>query len=117
MTIFSQPRWLAMCVLSVVACAGALPLPSMAGEWPQILGPSRNGIAADDEKLADRWPQSGPKVVWRRKAGSGYAGVAVSGGRVVLFHRLEDEEVAECLDAATGKPLWKASFPTTFRSE
>jgi outer membrane protein assembly factor BamB len=90
---------------------------SPAGEWPQILGPNRNGIAADDEKLADRWPDGGPKVLWQHEAGDGFAGVAVAGGKAVLFHRVEDQEVAQCLDAATGKPLWKASFATAFRSE
>src|SRR5205814_8011042 len=28
--------------------------------------------------------------------------------------RLEDEEIADCLEAATGKRLWKASFPTAY---
>jgi outer membrane protein assembly factor BamB len=48
--------------------------------------------------------------------GSGFAGVAVSAGKAVLFHRLDDEEVVECLDAASGRRLWKAAFPTTYRS-
>jgi outer membrane protein assembly factor BamB len=87
-----------------------------AGEWPQILGPNRSGIAVD-EKLADRWPEGGPKVLWSREAGSGFAGAAVAGGKTVLFHRVEDEEIAEGMDAATGKVLWKAVFPTRFRSE
>src|SRR5437868_5621566 len=114
MTFASRPTWLATCVM-VVAWGCALPLPLSAGEWPQILGPSRNGIAAADEKLAERWPDGGPKVTWRRgELGSGFAGVAVAGGKVMLFHRLEDEEIAECLEAATGKRLWKASFPTTY---
>ncbi|NBP89327.1 MAG: hypothetical protein EBU59_12695, partial [Planctomycetia bacterium] len=31
-----------------------------AGDWPQVLGPVRTGIAAADERLADRWPDAGP---------------------------------------------------------
>ncbi len=53
------------------------------GDWPQLLGPQRNGIAAVDERLADRWPDAGPPVVWQRPVGSGYAGVAVATGRVL----------------------------------
>ena len=45
-------------------------------------------------------PAAGPKLVWQRSVGSGYAGVAVAGGRVVLFHRVGDEAIAEALDAA-----------------
>ncbi len=37
---------------------------ALAGDWPQILGPDRSGVAAADEKLADSWPPEGPKVVW-----------------------------------------------------
>jgi outer membrane protein assembly factor BamB len=101
----------------LLGLAGPLGGASHAGNWPQILGPHRNGVAADDEKLADRWPDSGPKVLWEREAGNGFAGVAVAEGKAVLFHRVGDEEVVACFDAAGGKPAWKASFATAFRSE
>jgi len=87
------------------------------GDWPQILGPERNGVAAADERLASRWPAAGPPVVWERAVGNGYAGVAVRGERVVLFHRVENEEIVEALDAATGRTVWKDAGPTTFRPQ
>ena len=87
-----------------------------AADWPQVLGPQRNGIADASERIASRW--KGPvKAAWSRPVGSGFAGVAVSKGRAVLFHREGDEEVIECLDALTGKPLWKSSHPTTFQPQ
>lgn len=86
----------------------------LAGDWPQILGPNRDGRATADEKLADSWPKSGPPVVWQRDVGDGFAGVAVSGGTLVVFHRVEDEEVAEALDAKTGEPQWKSGSATRF---
>jgi outer membrane protein assembly factor BamB len=90
-------------------------IPSLqAGDWPQILGPHRNGIAADDEKLADRWPAGGLPVLWERPVGSGYAGIAVADGLAVLFHREREEEITEALDAATGETKWKGGHPTTF---
>lgn len=82
---------------------------AFAGEWPQILGPHRTGIA-DNEKIADKWPGGGPKTLWSRRVGEGYAGVAVAGGKVVLFHRLGDSEIAEAMDAKTGSVLWKQQF-------
>ena len=85
-----------------------------AGDWPQILGPNRSGVAAADESLAESWPAGGPPIVWRREVGAGYAGVAVAEGRAFLFHRVGGEEVVEALDAATGKTLWKAAHPTMF---
>lgn len=104
-----------MRTIARAACAMALMMAAAsAGEWPQILGPGRSGIAAADERLADRWPDSGPRELWRRNVGAGYAGVAVAAGRAILFHRLADREVVEAFDAATGTPLWKADHPTTF---
>ena len=80
-----------------------------AGDWPQILGPQRNG-AAEGETLADSWPAGGPKLGWSYALGSGYAGPAVVGGRVVVFHRRGDVERIEALDAKTGNRLWRADF-------
>ncbi len=48
--------------------------------------------------------------------GHGYAGVAVSDGVAVLFHRIKNEEVASAFEAATGKPLWNVGFPTQYSS-
>ena len=50
-----------------------------AGDWPQILGPRRNGVAID-ERIAGAWPSSGLKTLWQREVGRGFAGVAVSRG-------------------------------------
>ena len=96
--------------LVVSASASAL----LAGDWPQILGPNRDGWAAPDEKLAESWPKDGPPVVWQRDVGDGFAGVAVASNTVVLFHRVKDSEVAEALDANTGKSKWTDSSPTSF---
>lgn len=90
---------------------------SLAGDWPQILGPDRNGIASNDEVLADEWPADGPYTLWLREVGSGYAGVAVADKRTVLFHRVDDKEVTEALDAATGKTLWTDQHDTKFKPD
>ena len=100
-TMMLQARVAAVAIAAACAWCGS-PLPAAAGEWPQILGPSRNGVAAADERLADRWPAAGPRVLWQRPVGGGNAGVAVAGGRAVLFHRQGDREVIEAIDAANG---------------
>jgi outer membrane protein assembly factor BamB len=100
---------------AVLATLGCLAVESArGGEWPQILGPKRDGKAAG-EKLLESWPAGGPKVLWRQKLGSGYAGVAVAGGKTIAFHRVGDVERIEAFDAASGKSLWKADFPATYR--
>ena len=109
----TTPALLATAILGLFAAAGG----SHAGDWPQILGPDRSGRAAADERLADSWPAAGPKVIWKKAVGSGYAGIAVADNRAFLFHRQGGKEVLEALDAATGKPLWSESSATTFRPQ
>lgn len=108
-------RLLAFVLVSATVAAGCRP--AAAGDWPQILGPDRSGIAAADERLAERWPDGGPAVRWRRGVGAGYAGLAVVGDRGILFHRQGDRELVEAVDAATGRTLWTAAEPTTFQPQ
>ncbi len=87
--------------------------PASAGDWPQILGVNRNGIAVD-EKLADSLPAGGPAKVWQAEIGSGFAGVAVADQKLVLFHRLENKDTLTAYNAETGKELWSQGFETNF---
>lgn len=88
---------------------------AVAGDWPQILGPARNGIAADDEQLI-AWPSDGPKEVWTADVGQGFAGVAVRGDTVVLFHRTDEREVVEARSATTGRQQWAQPAAVDYRS-
>jgi len=87
-----------------------------ASDWPQFLGPTRNGVYAGAD-LAESWPKEGPPIVWRKKVGQGFSGPAVSGGSMILFHRTGDKEAVECLEAGTGKPLWSFDYPTGYRDD
>jgi outer membrane protein assembly factor BamB len=87
-----------------------------AGDWPQFLGPTRNGVYAGTD-LADSWPKEGPPVVWRKKVGQGFSGPVVSGGSLILFHRTGDKEAVECLEAGSGKQLWSFAYPTGYRDD
>jgi outer membrane protein assembly factor BamB len=109
--MFDSPfgLWLLCCSL-LLTCPGS----SVAGDWPQILGPTRSGVASDDEKLADSWPAAGPAVTWQKEVGSGYSGLAVAGPRAYLYHRIGDSDVLEALNPVTGETLWKEGTPTSF---
>ena len=91
-------------------------LRTCACDWPQFLGPDRNGVYADSD-LADSWPKEGPPVVWRKKIGQGFSGPAVSSAKLVLFHRLDDKELVECLDTKDGKSLWALDYPAGYRDD
>lgn len=100
-------------VAAIVITAG---LELVAVDWPQFLGPDRNGVYTGPP-LAGAWPASGPKVVWRKQVGAGFAGPVVSAGRLILFHRQGREEVVESLDVKTGNVLWRYAYPTAYRDD
>jgi len=103
-------------ILSIVAATAAIAVTVSAADWPQYLGPERNGIYRGPA-IADTWPATGPKVVWRKTIGQGFAGPAVAGNRVLIFHRVKNEEVLESLDPATGMSQWRYAYPTTYRDD
>jgi hypothetical protein len=57
----------------VAALALVISAPLVAADWPQLLGPTRNGVYAGPP-LAEKWPAAGPRVVWRRTVGQGLSG-------------------------------------------
>jgi outer membrane protein assembly factor BamB len=87
-----------------------------AADWPQFLGPDRNGISKETG-LVDSFPKSGPPLVWKKEIGEGFSGPAVAGQRLILFHRVGNEEVVECLNAGTGKDVWKFAYPTNYQDQ
>src|SRR5215475_10286662 len=57
-----------------------------ADDWPQWLGPQRDGVWRETGIL-EKFPKGGPKVRWRKEIGGGYAGPAVASGRVFVTDR------------------------------
>lgn len=97
-----------------------------AGDWPQWMGPNRDGVWTETG-LLDKFPAGGPKVLWKTPIAGGYAGPAVADGRVYVTDyatdvdfrpisspskskKLQGKERVHCLDAKTGKTLWKHEY-------
>jgi outer membrane protein assembly factor BamB len=87
-----------------------------AGDWPQFLGPTRNGVYSGPA-LAATWPKDGPRVVWQKPVGNGFSAPVIAKGRLILFHRLENKEVVESLDPATGNGQWRFDYPTAYQDD
>lgn len=101
-------------------------LPLLADDWPQWLGPQRDGVWRETG-IVEQFPAAGPPVRWRTAIGSGYAGPAVAQGKVYVTDRLLAEgannpanpfqrgtipgrERVLCLDETDGKILWEHKY-------
>jgi outer membrane protein assembly factor BamB len=103
-------------LLAFASAAALLGMPAIAADWPQILGPTRDGVYAG-APLNETWPSAGPRVLWRRQIGQGLSGPVVAGPRLILFHRVSNREVVEAMDTATGKTQWEYGYPTAYRDD
>tara|TARA_R110002095_G_scaffold166270_2_gene144277 strand:- start:1071 stop:2603 length:1533 start_codon:yes stop_codon:yes gene_type:complete len=88
------------------------------GNWPYFLGPQHTGISAETG-LIDSFPLEGPPLLWEKKIGTGYSAPSVLENRLVIHHRPDGDragkEVVECVEADTGKVLWKYEYASDFR--
>src|SRR5262249_22121016 len=109
-----------MTAISRAACApllaAGLLLAGLGADWPQFLGPTRDGHSPE-KGLLKAFPKKGPAVVWQRPVGEGYSGPVAAGGSLILFHRVGGDEVVECLGAAAGKFRWKHARKVAYVDE
>lgn len=100
-------------------------------DWPQWLGPQRDGIWRESGILT-KFPPGGPKVRWRTPIGGGYAGPAVADGKVFITDRVTAKDARKprtdfdrgeiggserihCLNEADGKILWTHEYACPYR--
>lgn len=114
--------WRILAVLTLVS--------SVAEDWPQWLGPKRDGVWSESG-IIEKFPASGPKIRWRASVGAGYSGPSVAQGRVYLTDRklkpgaagqanpfdrtkIDGTERVLCLNEADGKVLWSHEYDCAY---
>jgi outer membrane protein assembly factor BamB len=102
---------------------------SRADDWPQWLGPQRDGVWRESG-IVEKFPDGGPPIRWRVPVGAGYSGPAVAGGRVLLMDRVTPDrklgdptyqrgkkagtERVLCLSERDGSILWKHEYDCVY---
>lgn len=117
-------------LIAVAVSFALVPCVTRADDWPQWLGPERDGIWRETGVI-ESIPAGGLKVAWRVPVNGGYAGPAVAGGKVYVTDRVlaagvknpsnafardavAGKERVLCYDAASGKQLWEYAYPCTY---
>src|SRR5260370_15483264 len=92
-----MPRSLALAV-SLLYTA-----PAAAGDWPQWLGPNRDGSAPDK---IQPWKDA-PKVLWKKAVGEGHSSPVVADGRGFIHAKIANQNEGEVVAyaVARGKEL------------
>jgi outer membrane protein assembly factor BamB len=87
---------------------------TVAADWPEFLGPNRDGTSPETG-LLDRFPADGPPIVWQKDIGTGYSVPSVRDGVLVLHHRVGGDEIVDAMDAATGAAKWTYRCPSSYQ--
>jgi outer membrane protein assembly factor BamB len=98
-----------MRVLLAVLLAGPT---AVSADWPQWRGPARDGLVPACAPRA-AWPKT-LTAGWKVPVGIGHSSPIVVGERVYVFTREGEEEVLQGLDLASGKRVWRQSYPAPY---
>ncbi|MGH8245225.1 MAG: PQQ-binding-like beta-propeller repeat protein, partial [Gammaproteobacteria bacterium] len=104
---------LSWCLVAVSQGAQQTTTASAGEDWPAFLGPRQDGTSLETGLLKS-WPPQGPVKVWSRSVGNAYSAPVTARGRLLLFHRVKDDEELLCLDAKNGKQIWAQKYPTGY---
>jgi len=103
-TVMKSIQYL-LCVLGVLFVSSAR---LCADDWPNWMGPNKNGIISGNP------PADPGKTNWRSKVGIGFSSVVVVGDRLITMghdgNKTNGKETVWCLDVKTGEPLWSDSY-------
>ena len=92
----------AVCMLVLVCVSSAA-----AQDWPQWLGANRDCRVAGFS-APQTWPEALTQA-WKTPVGQGCSSPVLVGDKLYVFSRVGDNEVLQCLNAATGASLWQES--------
>ena len=93
----------AVCLLFLICVSSAV-----AQDWPQWLGPNRDSKVAGF-KAPQTWPAALTQK-WKTPVGQGCSSPVLVGNKLYVFSRVGDNEVLQCLNAATGASLWQENY-------
>jgi outer membrane protein assembly factor BamB len=85
-------------------------------DWPRFLGPLGTSVSTE-KGILTTWPANGPKIVWTKDVGEGYATCVTSRGRLFLFDRIRNRARLRCCNAETGESLWSFEYPTKYKDQ
>lgn len=86
-----------------------------AGDWSQWRGSNRDGKAIGFE-APKTWPAELTQK-WKVTVGRGDATPALVGNKLYVFARDDSGELTLCLDAATGKEIWRDKYEAQAATE
>lgn len=115
-----------LCLLLTIALTAP---PAFADDWPQWMGPNRDDVW-NETGIIESFPKDGLTFLWRQPINGGFSGPAVANGKVYVTdylkasgdnspdpskrNALQGKERVLCLDARTGREIWKHEYDAAY---
>ncbi len=82
------------------------------GSWPRFRGAAFDNISSENIRLADKWGESGPEILWSIDLGEGHAGPVVANGRVYVLDYDEEirADILRCFSFDDGTEIWRRGY-------
>ncbi len=79
------------------------------GTWTRFRGASSDNISKENVRLASKWGDKGPEILWSIDLGEGHAAPAVMDGRVYVLDYDEEKkgDALRCFSLADGREIWR----------
>src|SRR5262249_15931780 len=84
-------------------------------DWPCWRGARGDGISRETGLLA-KWPEGGPKELWRTKLPGGFSSMAVVDGGLYPMTKENNQGVVVCRDAASGRENWRHAYDCDYKA-
>jgi outer membrane protein assembly factor BamB len=100
---------------------------ALKGAWPRFRGANFDAVFTEKHimapmpqkqiTLANSWPETGPRVVWSKNLGEGFAGASVLNGRVYVidYDQQNEADLIRCMSLDDGKDIWQYSYPVKIK--
>ena len=98
----TSTAWIATGIFAAFSASSIL-----GADWPGFRGPNHDGISKEEVS----WPKSGPKTLWKINVGIGHSALSVVGDRAYTVGNENETDTVFAIDVATGKIVWKYSYP------
>lgn len=80
--------------------------------WPRFRGAEYDNICKENISLIDKFPPSGPRILWKKTLGEGHAAPAVYNGQVFIldYNETLKQDMLRCFDLKSGDELWQRGY-------
>lgn len=80
--------------------------------WTRFRGADFDNISKSEIALIDKFPDGGPKILWKAELGEGHSGAAIYNGLAYIldYDEIRRADMLRCYDLVSGEEVWQRGY-------